>query len=108
MARSEPRIATLLLWSGGFAASSFAEAAPATVRAVEETTAPVLMLNGRHDFVFPYATHQVPFFERLGTLPENKRHVVWDAGHFGFPIGEFLRENLDWLDRQLGPVARVE
>jgi hypothetical protein len=66
------------------------------------------MLNGRHDFVFPYATHQVPFFERLGTPPDRKRHVVWDSGHFGFPIGEFLRENLDWLDRHLGPVARAE
>ncbi len=108
MAHFEPRIATLLFWSGGFAASSFPEAAPSIVRAVEETTAPVLMLNGRHDFVFPYATHQVPFFERLGTPPERKRHVVWDAGHFGFPIGEFLRENLDWLDRHLGPVARAE
>jgi hypothetical protein len=57
--------------------------------------------------VFPYATHQVPFFERLGTPPELKRHVVWDAGHFGFPIGEFLRENLDWLDQRFGPVAHT-
>jgi formylglycine-generating enzyme required for sulfatase activity/dienelactone hydrolase len=108
MVGSEKRIDTLILWSGGFAASSFPEAAPAIVRAVEETTIPVLMLNGRHDFVFPYATHQVPFFERLGTPPERKRHVVWDAGHFGFPIGEFLRENLDWLDQRFGPVARKD
>jgi serine/threonine protein kinase/formylglycine-generating enzyme required for sulfatase activity/dienelactone hydrolase len=108
MVRFEERIATLVLWSGGFAASSFPEEAPGIVRAVEETTIPVLMLNGRHDFVFPYATHQVPFFERLGTPPELKRHVVWDAGHFGFPIGEFLRENLDWLDQRFGPVARAD
>lgn len=69
---------------------------------------PVLMLNGRHDLVFPHETHQKAFLERLGTPPEDKRHVVWDVGHFGFPIGEFIREQLDWMDRYLGPVARVD
>jgi len=108
MVRFEDRIETMILWSGGFAAATDPETAPALVRGVEDMTLPVLMLNGRHDFVFPYATHQVPFFERLGTPPDQKRHVVWDAGHFGFPIGEFLRENLDWLDRQFGPVARAD
>jgi len=43
MARFEERIATLILWSGGFAASSSPEEAPGIVRAVEETTIPVLM-----------------------------------------------------------------
>jgi formylglycine-generating enzyme required for sulfatase activity/dienelactone hydrolase len=104
----DKRIATLILWSGGFPAGFPPEEAPLAVRSVEETMLPVLMLNGRHDFVFPYATHQVPFFERLGTPPELKRHVVWDAGHLGFPIGEFLRENLDWLDQRFGPVARAD
>ena len=108
MVHFEKRIDTLILWSGGFAAATEADAAPELVRGVEETTLPVLMLNGRHDFIFPYATHQLPFFQRLGTPPELKRHVVWDAGHFGFPIGEFIRENLDWLDRQFGPVARAD
>lgn len=108
MARFEERLATLILWSGGFGASSYEESAPGIVRSVEETTIPVLMLNGRHDTVFPYATHQVPFFQRLGTPDDQKRHVVWDAGHFGFPIGEFIGENLNWLDSLFGPVARVE
>ncbi len=101
-----PRFATLVLWSGGFAASSFPESAPGMVRSVENVEIPVLMLNGRHDFVFPYATHQRSYFERLGTPIENKRHVLWDVGHFNFPVGEFIRENLDWLDRSLGPVAQ--
>ena len=30
---------------------------------------PVLMLNGRHDFVFPLETSQAPMFMLLGTLP---------------------------------------
>jgi dienelactone hydrolase len=104
----EPRIQTAILWSGGFAASAFPENARNAVSLVRRTTLPVLMLNGRHDFVFPYEPHQRAFFELLGTPPEHKRHVVWDAGHFGWPLGEFVRENLDWLDRYLGPVRAGE
>jgi hypothetical protein len=61
------------------------------------------MLNGRYDFVFPIKTHQIPFYEMLGTPEENKRHVVYDAGHFAFPLGDAIRENVAWLDRHLGP-----
>jgi hypothetical protein len=53
-----------------------------------------------------------PFSERtdteitvmLSTPAEHKRHVVYDAGHLSWPRGEFVRENLDWLDKYLGPV----
>lgn len=103
----QQRFATLVLWSGGFAASSFPEMAPGAILAAESLDVPVLMLNGRHDFVFPYKTHQRAYFERLGMPEEDKRHVVWDVGHFNFPVGEFIRENLDWLDQRLGAVARV-
>ena len=63
------------------------------------------MLNGRHDFIFPFELQQ-SLFRMLGTPAEHKRHVVYDAGHFGWPLGEFTRENLDWLDRYLGPAAK--
>jgi pimeloyl-ACP methyl ester carboxylesterase len=66
---------------------------------------PVLMLNGRHDFIFPLEL-QKSFFRLLGTPAEHKRHVVFDGGHFGWPLGEFTRENLDWLDRYLGPTTQ--
>ena len=45
---------------------------------------------------------RIPMVER-----QARRRSREPAGHFGFPIGEFIRENLDWLDRYLGPVARV-
>ena len=69
------------------------------------TTVPVLMLNGRFDFVFPLETNQVPFFEMLATPAANKRHVVYEAGHFAFPLGDAIRENVAWLDRHLGPTG---
>jgi dienelactone hydrolase len=104
MLAHEPRLDTAILWSGGFAASAAPENARNNADLVRRTRLPVLMLNGRHDFLFPLELQRV-FFELLGTPPEHKRHVVWDAGHFGWPLGEFVRENLDWLDRYLGPVV---
>jgi dienelactone hydrolase len=105
LATKEPRIATLILWSGGFPAFSREDGARDVVSAVKRTRIPVLMLNGRYDFVFPFETHQLPFYEMLATPAANKRHVVYDAGHFAFPLGDAIRENLAWLDRHLGPTG---
>jgi formylglycine-generating enzyme required for sulfatase activity/dienelactone hydrolase len=75
------------------------------VNYVSRVKMPVLMLGGRHDYVFPLETSQAPLFDRLGTAPEQKRHVVFDAGHLDFPRSQTIREVLAWLDRYLGPVA---
>ena len=64
---------------------------------------PVLMLNGRFDFIFPPGSSQEPMFRLLGTPKENKRRVVFDTGH-DIPENEQIKETLDWLDRYLGPV----
>jgi dipeptidyl aminopeptidase/acylaminoacyl peptidase len=66
---------------------------------------PVLMLNGRDDFMFPVDISQIPLFNALGTPGKDKRHLLFDGGHFNLQtrmdlIGEILR----WLDRYLGPV----
>jgi serine/threonine protein kinase/class 3 adenylate cyclase/dienelactone hydrolase len=105
LAAHEPRISTLILWSGGFPAFTDEDTARDQVSAVKRTRIPVLMLNGRYDFVFPVETHQLPFYEMLGTPEADKRHVVYDAGHFAFPLGDAIRENVAWLDRHLGPTG---
>ena len=64
---------------------------------------PMLMLNGKYDFFFPYETSQVPFFELLGTPDEDKRMVINESGH-SFPRTELAKETLAWLDRYLGEV----
>src|SRR5262249_19668523 len=64
--------------------------------------APVLMLNGRFDYIFPTATCQEPMFRFLGTSPEHKRRVVYDTAH-DIPRPEAIKESLDWLDRYIGP-----
>ncbi len=66
---------------------------------------PILMVNGRYDFLFPVETSQRPLFDLLGTPPLDKRHVVFETGHV--PPNDLLtREVLDWLDRYLGSVRR--
>ena len=66
---------------------------------------PVLMLNGRYDFMHPVETDQLPLFRLLGSPPNQKRHVLFDNGHMGRPE-QYIKETLDWFDRYLGPVVR--
>ena len=64
---------------------------------------PVLMINGRYDFVFPLDTSQNPMFRWLGTPEKDKRHTLFDSGHVP-PRNDIIRETLNWLDDRLGPV----
>ena len=65
---------------------------------------PVLMLNGRYDFIAPLETSQRPLFRLLGTPAKDKRHVLFECGTALYPIHDVMKEILDWLDRYLGPV----
>lgn len=38
---------------------------------------PVLMLNGRYDYVSFVRTVQEPFFRSLGTLAADRKYIVW-------------------------------
>ncbi len=69
-------------------------------------TAPILMVNGLNDFIFPVAASQRPLFDRLGTPPAHKRHAVLPGGHLPDSVPESMKEILKWLDTYLGPVPR--
>lgn len=68
-------------------------------------TQPVLMLNGKHDLFFPIETSQIPMYNFLGTPKENKKRIVYDAGHL-VPRIDFVKETLLWYDKYLGPVNK--
>ncbi len=70
-------------------------------------TIPVLMLNGRLDHFFPVETSQLPMFQLLGTPPDRKKQLIYDAGHL-VPHSQVIKETLDWFDRYLGPVQMVK
>ena len=62
---------------------------------------PVLMVTGRNDFTFPYATTQRPFFELLGTPDADKHHLALDWGHLPPGYVDVTRALIDWSDRWL-------
>jgi dipeptidyl aminopeptidase/acylaminoacyl peptidase len=62
---------------------------------------PVLMVNGRYDYIFPLEAQRL-LFDNLGTPAADKRHALFDYGHGSPPRAEILRETLGWLDKYLG------
>jgi formylglycine-generating enzyme required for sulfatase activity/dienelactone hydrolase len=102
LAAVDDRIKVGILVGGGFGLQQvMPEADP--FHFAPHVRQPMLMVNGRYDFFFPYDTTQLPLFQLLGTPSASKRHVVFEAGHV--PPNELLtKEVLDWMDRYLGPV----
>jgi serine/threonine protein kinase/dienelactone hydrolase len=104
----EDRFQAAILISGGFPTWDLTAQVPTLdpVSHASRIRIPVLMVNGKEDFVFPYATSQRPMYEFLGTPEAHKKHQVYPGGH-GL-LGLFrkqIQENvIDWLDRYLGPV----
>jgi serine/threonine protein kinase/formylglycine-generating enzyme required for sulfatase activity/dienelactone hydrolase len=98
----ENRFKVAVLYSGGF---YFTKTLPEVdaINFAPWVTLPLLMLNGRSDFLYPVETSQEPLYRMLGTPGKDKRRVLFDASH-ALPRNEVIRESLDWLDRHLGPV----
>jgi eukaryotic-like serine/threonine-protein kinase len=67
---------------------------------------PVLMVNGRYDYVFPLNESQNPMFNMLGTPAADKSHIVLNTPHDvteDRPV--LVRTVLEWLDKYLGKVS---
>ena len=64
---------------------------------------PVLMLNGKFDMFCPLETSQKPMYNFLGTSKEDKKILIYDAGHL-VPKIEFVKQTLQWFDKYLGVV----
>ena len=69
---------------------------------VSRITLPVLMINGRFDYVSPKETSQHPLADRLGTPAADRRYCVFEFGHGDLPRRDVVRETLAWMDRYLG------
>lgn len=99
----EPRIKAAVLVSAGTSPPTAAEVDPWNYEPRVRT--PVLMLNGRDDFIDPVERSQIPFLHALGTAEQDKQQILFDGGHVNLQfrmdlIGDILR----WLDQYLGPV----
>ncbi|MGH9811952.1 MAG: SUMF1/EgtB/PvdO family nonheme iron enzyme, partial [Candidatus Acidiferrales bacterium] len=98
----EPRPKAAVLVAGGFGDTRPLPEVD-EINFAPHVKTPVLMINGRYDFIFPLETAQRPMFRWLGTPEPHKRHVVSESGHVA-PRLEIIKESLEWLDRYLGPV----
>jgi dienelactone hydrolase len=99
----EQRLSTGLLLHGGLydASRRFPEADP--LHFAPRVKIPVLMVNGRYDFLFPSDTSQEPLFRLFAAPLADKRYVTYDTSH-GRQSNEVIAEALDWLDKYLGRV----
>ena len=100
-----PRLKAAILSSGGLHYERSLPEADGTNFATR-VHLPLLMLNGRYDSLFPVDPSQLAIFRRVATPEKDKRHVIYESGHGALPLGEEVRETLDWLDKYLGPVHR--
>jgi formylglycine-generating enzyme required for sulfatase activity/dienelactone hydrolase len=99
----EPRLRTTVLLSGGIPTQRESPSALVDpINYAPRITMPVLMVNGRYDYIFPLEVQQL-LFDLLATPAADKRRVVLDYGHGSPPRADVLREALGWLDKYLGP-----
>jgi len=104
----EERFRTGILVVGGFPT----EHVPPAKKAIDplnhapRVRVPVLMINGKEDYVFPYDTSQLPMFELMHAANENTEHTVYPGGHglLGLFREQIRGDVVAWLDRYLGPV----
>ena len=70
---------------------------------------PILMINGEHDFIFPYEMSQRTLYNLLGTPTEHKKHIVYPGGHsIAWEYhDQYQKDVVDWLDAYLGRVHRT-
>ena len=103
MAAVEPRVTAAVLVSGGVIGYE-----PPEVNSwnfAPRLKIPVLMLNGRDDFLFSPENNQKPLFRALAAKEPAKKHVLYDGGHRNLVTRpDLIGEMLDWFDVYLGPV----
>lgn len=100
----EKRLKAIIIMSGAFSDDKNRLPEVKQVNFAPRVTAPVLMLNGRYDYMMPYETHQKPLFDLFGTPEKDKHHVLFETGHYIWSSIESFKEILNFLDRYLGPV----
>jgi pimeloyl-ACP methyl ester carboxylesterase len=101
----EARISAGILLAGGLPT---ARARPEVTESnfAPRVTIPVLMINGRYDYIFPLESSQQVLFDLFATPADDKKHRLFETGHGvrSYRTAEIELEILSWLDRFLGVV----
>lgn len=102
----ESRFETGILQSGGLT-NRILPGEVQSINFLPRVKIPILMMNGKDDFLSPPEQSQIPMFRLLGTPANDKRRAVFDSGH-SVPLTELIKEVLTWLGHYLGPVKPKE
>jgi predicted esterase len=100
----EKRIKTAVLWVGGLN-TTLEPAVVETANFAPRATAPVLLLEGKLDFMVSTEDAE-RLYRFLGTPKRDKKLVFFDGGHIALNKDDLIKQTLDWYDRYLGPVAK--
>jgi dienelactone hydrolase len=98
----DPRIKVAVLGSGGLSADFPPEYSQ--VNFTPRIKIPILLLNGRYDTLFPLESNQKPYLMLFGTAEKDKHHKIYETGHSITTVNEWRKDELDFLDKYLGPV----
>jgi pimeloyl-ACP methyl ester carboxylesterase len=106
MVAEEKRIKYGMLFAGGLVSDDLFDATVDPINYLAHVKAPVLMINGDQDALFPYETSQKPMFDLLGS--QDKSFLPYSGGHglWGLISPEIKGGVLKWMedDKHLGPV----
>jgi dienelactone hydrolase len=84
------------------------EKLPETDRAnyLPRISKPILILNSKFDWNYPYETSQKPFFELIGTPEKDKKMILYEESGHQLPWKAVMKETLNWYDQYLGKVKK--
>lgn len=100
----EDRLSTAVFVVSGL--STRIEKLPETDRAnyLPRISKPILMLNSKYDWNYPYETSQKPFFDLIGTPEKDKKMILYEESGHQLPWKAVMKETLKWYDQYLGKV----
>jgi eukaryotic-like serine/threonine-protein kinase len=106
----EPRFKAAILMSGGLFAIDYHRDRYTPERDIvnyaPRVRIPVLMQNGKYDYLLPWKTAIEPLFELLGTPAIDKRLIAYESGHSVWFLGQYRKDIFDFLDEHLGRTNR--
>jgi eukaryotic-like serine/threonine-protein kinase len=98
----EPRIKVAVLISGGLHFDYPPEYSQFNF--APRIKIPVLMQGGKYDALSPVESRQQPLLKLLGTAEKDKQLKIYETGHAVWFKNEMRKDELDFLDKYLGPV----
>jgi len=96
----EDRLKMAVLYGGGVKRNLSPELSQANF--APRIRIPILMQQGRYDFIFPLDTSARPLLRLFGTPEQDKELKVYETGHAVWMTNELYRDEAAFLDKHLG------